>query len=240
VEVNTMPLSTPLLESPGKNFDDAKRQYMEQYGSALVTNSYLRIAVLCLSLVAAGALLLSYKTYSTFNNVKPLVIRINDVGRAEVVRYNAVEYTPREPELKYFLTQFVHDYYSRNRATVRNDFSRALYFLERQLAEARMEKNRQTKEIENFLVSGGEEVEVNVRNIVIHDLRSAPYRATIDYEKVYYTAATHAEARREKYVGSFVFTIKDFVPNNLIPVNPLGIIINYFREDQAFGAEGNR
>ena len=25
-----MPLSTPMLESPGKNFNDAKRQYMEQ------------------------------------------------------------------------------------------------------------------------------------------------------------------------------------------------------------------
>src|SRR3954447_4954271 len=213
---------------------------MEQYGSALVTNSYLRIAVLCLSIVAAGAVLLAFKTYSTFTNVKPLIVRINDVGRAGVVQYNAMEYTPREAELKYFLAQFVHDFYSRNRATVRNDFSRSLYFLERQLAEAHMEKNRRTKEIENFLVSGGEEVEVTVRNIVIHDLRTAPYRATVDYEKVYYTASTHAESRRERYVGSFVFTIRDIVPNNLIPVNPLGITINYFREDQAFGSEGNR
>ena len=128
----------------------------------------------------------------------------------------------------------------RNRVTVRDDFSRSLYFLERQLAEAQMEKNRRTKEIETFLVSGGEDVEVNVRNIVIHDLRTAPYRATVDYEKLYYTASTHAEARRERYVGSFVFSIRDMVPNNLIPVNPIGIMINYFREDQAFGAEGNR
>src|SRR3954464_8134840 len=89
--------------------------------------------VFCLSIVAAGAVLLAFKTYSTFTNVKPLIVRINDVGRAEVVQYNAMEYTPREAELKYFLTQFVHDFYSRNRMTVRDDFSRSLYFLERQL-----------------------------------------------------------------------------------------------------------
>ena len=38
-------------------------------------------------------------------------------------------------------------------------------------------------------------------------------------------------------MGNLVFSIRDTVPNNLIPINPLGIMINYFREDQAFGAE---
>lgn len=235
-----MAINTQLLPPPGKNFDDAKRQYMEQYGSALVMNSYLRIAVLCLSLVSVGAIVLSFRTYATFQNVKPLVVRINDVGRAEVVRYNTLDYVPREPELKYFLTQFVHDYYSRNRATVRDDFSRSLYFLERQLAEARMDQNRKTKEIETFLVGSGVEIEVEVRNIVIHDLRSQPYRATVDYSKIYFTGPSRTESRRERFVGSFVFTIRDVVSNNLIPVNPLGIRINYFREDQAFGSEDHK
>lgn len=233
-------MNMQLLPQPTKDFNDAKRQYMEQYGSALVTNSYLRIAVLCLSLVAAGAVLLAFKTYATFTNVKPLVVRINDVGRADVVQYNAMEYTPREAELKYFLAQFVHNFYSRNRVTVRDDFSRSLYFLERQLAEAQMEQNRKTKEIETFLVGAGDEIEISVRNIVIHDLRKPPYRATVDYEKVYLSGPSRAEARREKYVGSIVFSIRDIVPNNLVPINPLGLMINYFREDQAFGAAVTR
>src|SRR5712671_1114192 len=102
---------TQLLPPPVKDFNDAKRQYLEQYGSALVTNMYLRIAVLCLSLVAAGALFLNFRTYSMFRNFKPLVIRINDVGRAEPVEYSTLEYRPQAPEIKYFLTQFVHDHY---------------------------------------------------------------------------------------------------------------------------------
>lgn len=232
-----MSLHTQLLPPPSKDLDDAKRQYMEQYGSALVTNSYLRIAVLCLSVVAAGSIMLAFRTYSAFRNAKPLIVRINDVGRAEVVRYNSMEYSPREPELKYFLTQFVHDFYARRRATVRDDFSRSLYFLERQLAEATMEGSRKSKEIETFLVGVGDEIDINVRNIIVHDLRKPPFRATVDFEKVFTSGPTRAEVRREKYVASIVFTIRDTVPNNLIPINPLGIMINYFREDQAFGGE---
>jgi len=40
--------------------------------------------------------------------------------------------------------------------------------------------------------------------------------------------------KREKYTAHFVFVVKDRVPNAMIPVNPLGLTITYFREDQAF------
>src|SRR6202012_112956 len=172
---NQMANPTQLLPPPGKDFDDAKRQYMEHFGSALVTNMYLRVAVLCLSLVAAGALLLNFKTYSLFRNFKPLVIRINDIGRAEPLQYSGMEYKPQAPEIRYFLTQFVHDYYSRNRATVRDDFSRSLSFLDSRLAAERMDQNRRTKEIETFIVEGNEEIEVHVQNIVLQDLRKPPF-----------------------------------------------------------------
>jgi hypothetical protein len=46
--------------------------------------------------------------------------------------------------------------------------------------------------------------------------------------------ADGAELKREKYTAHFVFVVKDRVPNAMIPVNPLGLTITYFREDQAF------
>ena len=70
--------------------------------------------------------------------------------------------------------------------------------------------------------------------MVIEDLRQPPYKASVDFEKVYYALADHAEIRREKYVASFVFVFKDRVPNVMIPVNPLGLTITYFREDEGF------
>jgi len=73
-----------------------------------------------------------------------------------------------------------------------------------------------------------------VSNVAIEDLRSQPYRATVDFEKAYYSSTDHVITRRELYVGHFVFSVLDKVPNTLIPVNPLGLTITYFREDQAF------
>ena len=42
--------------------EDAKRQYVELFGSALVMNTYLKIALLCVSLVAVGLLVLNFRT----------------------------------------------------------------------------------------------------------------------------------------------------------------------------------
>ncbi len=211
-----------------------KRRYMEQYGYAVVTNRYLRIAVLCLTVVAVGLIALNLKTLSNYRNFKPLVIRINEVGRAEAVAYDSMTYQPRDAEIKYFLIQFVTKYYGRMRATVRENYARSLYFLDGRLADATIESNKKNKTIETFLLNHSEEIEIHVVNVSIEDLRQSPYKATIDFEKVYYASQERVETKREKYVANFIFTIKDRVPNAWIPENPLGVTITYFREDQAF------
>src|SRR6266702_747909 len=84
----TPPYQLPPLE-------DAKRQYVELFGSALVMNTYLKIALLCVSLIAVGLLLLNFRTQSKYANVKPLVIRIDEVGRAQAVQYDTLTYAPQ-------------------------------------------------------------------------------------------------------------------------------------------------
>ena len=217
-----------------KSFNEAKRMYVEQYGSALVLNTYLKIALLCLSLVAVALAFLNVKTYSAFRNFKPLVIRINEVGKAEAVSYDSFAYQPHESELKYFLIRFITGYYGRSRVTVRDAYAKSLYFLDGRLADAAIAANRKNHTIEQFLVSGDDEVEINVKSVSLEDLRTQPYRATAEYEKIYYNQSDRSETKRERYIGNFVFTVRDHVPNSFIPVNPLGLTITYFREDQAF------
>jgi len=223
-----------LMPHPTPDFNAAKRQFVEIYGSTAVMNTYLKIAVLVLCGVCLGLVSLQFKTYQTLRNVKPLVIRINDLGRAEAVSYSGLEYHPQEAEIKYFLIQFVEQHYGRMRATVKENYSRSLYFLDGRLADALIETNKKTNTIEGFLAGQSEEVEIHVKNVSIEDLRAPPYRATVDFEKVYSSPTDHMEVRLEKYVGNFVFIVKDRVPNAMIPVNPLGLTITYFREDQAF------
>ena len=217
-----------------KSIDEAKRLYVEQFGSALVMNTYLKIALLAISAVACGLIWLNVRTFKTFEDFKPLVIRISDIGRAEAISYGSLEYQPRDAEIRYFLMQFVAWHYARREATIRESYAKSLYFLDGRLADATIESNRKSRMIETFLAGEGDEVEIKVLNVAIEDLREPPYKATVDFEKIHQTRGDGIEIRRERYVASFVFVVKDRVPNAIVPVNPLGLTITYFREDQAF------
>ena len=217
------------------SFHDAKRLYLEQYGDPMVTNTYLKIALTLVSLLAVGLLCLNLKTIRTFEHFRPLVIRIDDLGRAEAINYHNLEYKPQDAEAKYFLNQFCALYYRRNRYTIQDDFSKALYFLDGKLANGILDVYRKDDIIKKFLTNtSAPEIDVEVKKVALEDLTSPPYRARVDFYMVYYSAADHAELKRDLYTANVVFVFKNKVPNELIPINPLGLAITYFREDEAF------
>jgi type IV secretory pathway TrbF-like protein len=223
---------------PDRDFTGAKRRFVEFYADATVLNRYLKVALLIQSLVILGLIVQSLivqnlRTQNMVANFKPLVIRIDSTGRAEAVNYTDFEYHPQAPEIRYFLTDFVARHYSRMRATFRDSYARSLYFLDPTLTETAMETNKTSEEFQGFLAGSGEEVDIEVLNVVLQDLRKSPYKATIDFEKQYYGPG-RTPRRKELYTANVVFVFQDAVPNNLIPVNPLGLTITYLREDQAF------
>jgi type IV secretory pathway TrbF-like protein len=228
------------MPPPGYEYGDPRRAYVERYGSTLVMNTYLKIALLGLSLVAVGLILLAFRIQRAAEQVKPLVIRIDDVGRATAVNEATLTYTPQAPELKYFLVQFVTAYYSRIRATVRQQYAESLYFLDGRLTDATIEANKKSGTIERFLTDGSDEIEVHVKNVTLEDVRQPPYRATVEFDRVHLSPATRAGQKRETYVAHVVFVLKDQVDNARIPINPLGLTITYFREDQAFVTDPER
>jgi type IV secretory pathway TrbF-like protein len=218
-----------------KTLENAKRQFVELYGSALVMNTYLKIALVLVSLVAVGLLALNFHTTARYSQVKPLVIRIDDVGRAEAVQYDATRYLPQPPELRYFLTQFIVKHFSRIRATVQREYPDSLLFLESALADATIAQNEQSRTIETFVSnSSTDEVDVVVQNVSLSQLATAPYKAAVTFHKVFYTPGTRHERARETYVAQIDFVMRDHVPNEFVRVNPLGLQIAYFRVDQAF------
>ncbi len=87
-------------------FNEAKQLYLEQYASAIVTGGYLKIAVTLLSLVVLGLVLMNLKIVRTLESFKPMVIRIDEIGRAQAVAYESLVYKPEYKETKYFLTRF--------------------------------------------------------------------------------------------------------------------------------------
>jgi len=216
-------------------FHDAKRLYLESYGDPMVTNTYLKIALVLVSLIAVALALVDLRTIRTFENFRPLVIRIDDLGRAEAINYHNLEYKPHDAEAKYFLTQFTQLYYRRNRYTIQDDFTKSLYFLDGKVANGILDAYHKDDIIRKFLTNtSAPEIDVDVKKVALEDLQNPPYRARVDFYLVYYSAADHSELKRDLYTANFVFVFQTHVPNELIPINPLGLTISYFREDQAF------
>jgi type IV secretory pathway TrbF-like protein len=223
-----------------KRLEDAKRQFVELYGSSLVMNAYLRIALALVSLIAVGLLILNFRTQALYAHVKPLVVRIDEVGRAEAVQYDATSYTPQAPELRYFLGQFVVKYFSRIRATVQREYADSLFFLENSLASATIAENDHSRSLQTFLANPSEdETDIVVQNVSLNELTTRPFKATVSFQKVLYAPGTRVERERQTYVAQLDFVLREHVPNAFVRVNPLGLQIMYFRVDQAF-EEGRR
>ena len=214
--------------------EEAGVRYLEEVAVYKVHNRWLRAALggatLAIVLMASAG----WKLSQSYANIKPIVVRVNPSGDAIVAPYASLEYQPREPEVRHFLMRFVQDHYSRVRATAHDAFQRQLFFLGSSLARATMDEESRTQSLQTFLSGNDDEVEVYVTNVAIEDLRQAPYKAAVDFEKVIRAAGDGRELKRQKYRAHFVFSLLDRIPNNFIAVNPLGLVITYFREDEAF------
>ena len=84
------------------------------------------------------------------------------------------------------------------------------------------------------LVENTSKIDIDVKKVSLEELQTPPYRARVDFYMVYYSPADNSELKRDLYTANFVFIFQSRVPNELIPINPLGLTISYFREDQAF------
>ena len=213
----------------------AAEHYLEQYGDPLVMNTYLKVTILVLSgiVVLLGALV--YRGQMALASVHPLIVRINDVGRAEAIDYRNFQYRPQEAENKYYLTRWTELYFSRNRFTIERDQTNALYFLNGDVQRAVIEQERKDGIIAKYQGDSSLPfVDVEVKNVVLDDLRQSPYSARIEFEKIFTNPADHSELKRERWTATVTYVFREQVKNNELAVNPLGLTIVRFRADQAF------
>ncbi len=213
----------------------AAERYLEQYGEPMVMNTYLKVTVLVLAAVALmlGALL--YKSQTALTHLRPLIIRVSDVGHAEAIDYRDYAYRPQEAENKYYLARWATLYFQRNRYTIEADQTASLYFLANDVQHAVVRDEQEHKTIATFQHDSTlPYVDVDVKSIVLDDLQKAPYSARIEFEKVYTNPADHGTLKRERWIASVTYQFAETVANEAVAVNPLGLTIVRFRADQAF------
>ena len=228
-----IPESRP--EKPAGKAEPAQ-QFAEIWGEAVVAARHLRLvaaalAALCLVLAAGWC-------SSAGRTLKPIVIRVDDVGRAEAVRYEAVEANPTatDPAVQYFLHAFLADHFGRNPATVQERWTRSLTFLSPDAAYPIIE--RDTPEI--ALVSRSPVTEASkVENILlrIEPGPEPPFRASAEFEIADYVRGE--QRGREQWSAHLMFMFAP-VPQELIATNPLGLFIVSLETARALDLRGPR
>lgn len=216
---------------------EAGHKFLELYAEPVVTNSYLKVAALVLSFVAIASLALLYRAQTAASRLKPLVISVSDIGRGQIVNYADFSKVPVERVSKYYLARWAQLYYGLNHATLQRDFSESLSFFSNELQSATLTRVNKAKALETFLLDpGAPNADIEIKAVVLDDTRQAPYRAHIEFEKIMYSPGDQQEQRRERWTANVVYGFRDEVPNTMLLTNPLGLVISYVHEDQAFGS----
>ncbi len=207
--------------------------YIERHAALLVTNGRLRFVLIAMVALLA-VLAYGYTSVArSFASLKPMVIRIDSVGRAQAVNYSATEYKVQEAEIKYFLIDFIKTYYGRLRGSARDDLAHSLYFVSQPISSQTLSELKATHSLDDFIGGSTNEIQITVNQISLEDLRQQPYKATISYDKTYYSPMDHSFVARSSFTASLQFIVLDKVPARLMPVNPLGLTVIYLHEDQA-------
>jgi len=216
---------------------EAGHRFLELYAEPVVTNTYLKIALLVLSVVALALLALLYRAQVAASRLKPLVISISDIGRGQVMNYDDFSKIPVDRVSKYYLARWCELYYGRNHATLQRDFSQSLDFFSNPLQSAALQHVNQQKTLQTFLLDpGAPDVDIEIDAVNLIDLRQQPYSAQIQFEKVFRSPGDGQEQRRERWTANVIYSFRDQVPNAMLLTNPLGLVISYVHEDQAFGS----
>ena len=114
-------------------------------------NTYLKITVLVLCAICLALTALVYRSQNALAAMHPMIVRINDVGRAEAIDYRNFQYRPQEAENKYYLSRWAELYFSRNRFTIERDQMNALYFLNGDVQRAVIDQERKDNVIQTYV-----------------------------------------------------------------------------------------
>jgi VirB8 protein len=206
-------MATTMKHSP--EITRAAEKYLEQYGEPLVMNTYLKITILVLAAVSLALAVLVFKSQAALAGMHPMIVRINDVGRAEAIDYRNFQYRPQEAENKYYLSRWAEIYFSRNRFTIERDQTNSLYFLNADVQRAVIEQERKNSVIQTYVRDSMLPfVDIEVKNVVLDDLRQSPYSARIEFEKVYTNPSDHTEVKRERWTATVTYVFRENVKNN--------------------------
>lgn len=180
---------------------------------------------------------------------KPVInryIRIDEMGKAQAIVYSDLNYSPREGEVRTYLTDWANYRYTLNRETVGKKYPLNYYFLSQPLATQLMTEDNANHTISQVASGQIEQSDVDVRNVTITSMSSeqvqgvvmAKGTALVNIDKLYSVRNSNAP-RTEHWMLSVTYYLNPKQVSDQAKVfpqfetiNPLGLTITEFHENR--------
>ncbi len=180
---------------------------------------------------------------------KPVInryIRIDDMGKAQAIQYSDLNYSPREGEVRTYLTDWANYRYTLNRETVAKKYPLNYYFLSNTLATQLMGEDNAAHTISQVASGQIEQSDVDVRNVTITSMSTeqiqgaviAKGTALVNIDKLY-SVRNSREPRTEHWMLSVTYYLNPKQVSDQAKVfpqfetiNPLGLTITEFHENR--------
>ena len=174
-------------------------------------------------------------------------IRIDEMGRAQAIAYTDLNYSPREGEVRTYLTDWANYRYTINRDTIAKKYPLNYYFLSQLLSSQLMTEDNSNHLVSQVLAGQMEQSEVEVRNVTITSMsdetvagaRMSRGTALVNIDRLYSVQNSH-EPRTEHWLLSVTYYLNPkqvSEQSRVFPqfetINPLGMTITEFHENRA-------
>src|SRR5271154_879710 len=243
---NPMPVHTARIET---TLTPEHALLADQIGNELYASHYAERKAYRLALGCGAVALLASIGMNVSLAHRPVAnryIRIDEMGRAQAIAYSDLNYSPREGEVRTYLTDWANYRYTISRDTVAKKYPLNYYFLSQTLASQLM-----TDDNPNHFVSqvcGGqiEQSDVEVKNVAITTMseetvqgaRIARGTALISLDRLY-SPHNSREPRTEHWAMSVTYYLNPKQVSDqakILPqfetINPLGLTVTEFHENR--------
>lgn len=220
--------------STDQDVDRSLGVFFTSFGAATATNNTLRILSACLAVVSCFEGAVINKLGNTIANQRPLIVRSDALGKAVPIGYEW-DYKPQSNEVKYFVLQFCNYFFTRTHdARLPITYSRAYAFLAPDFFRKQLAYDQQTHWLPAYLQSADPDVRITVDNILVRNLDHAPYEVTTILREQFLGQNGAPAKPEEKHEVTLHFTFAQKVPNEFVPINPLGLLISSVQDDKSF------
>jgi type IV secretion system protein VirB5 len=216
----------------------------EVYASHYAERKAYRLILSCGTVLLCGSMWLNFSLAQ-----RPLVnryIRIDEMGRAQAIQYSDLNYSPREGEIRTYLTDWANYRYTISRDTIAKKYPLNYYFLSGNLASQLMTDDNQNHLVSQVVGGQIEQSDVEVKDVTITSMSQETVQgaimargtALLALDKLY--SPSHSrEPRTEHWMLSITYYLNPKQVSDqsrIYPqyefINPLGLTITEFHENR--------